>query len=80
MQQIITKKTVFELHKPKDYVKDYIVSHKTISKNSSTATGLTSKVRRKQSKNLINADLNLDLYKTFTREDSRNYNTFNTPG
>ena len=36
MQEIITKKTVFELHKPKDFVKDYIVSHKTISKDSST--------------------------------------------
>ena len=35
----------------------------------------------KQSKNLINADLNLDPFKTtFASEDSRNYNTFNTTG
>ena len=78
MAENISKKTVFEFHKPTDYVKDYIASHKTISKDTSISSGLTCKIKMKQNKNQYNAGLNLDPFKTFTSDDSRNFNTFNT--
>lgn len=37
----LSKKTIFEVNKPKNYVKDYIQSHKTFSKDASSSTGLT---------------------------------------
>lgn len=74
---MISKKTIFEVNKPKDYVRDYIASHRTINKDSSVVSGITVvKKNHKQS----NADLELnDPYKTFasTTNDSSDNNLAN---
>lgn len=58
----IGKKTVFQVNKPRDYVKDYIASHRSIIKDSSMSTAVTyaNKKKDKMNVNAINADLNLN--------------------